>query len=111
MKPEISLSPRERVGVRAPHLLTVLALTAALASGCGCGKTLKVSLVNYDSSKGLLELCLLDSTGATELACSTDSLPTVSAAGPDAGSMTVIARVAGTLDRTANTYTLKVEFL
>jgi hypothetical protein len=75
------------------------------------GKTLKVSLVNYDASRGLLELCLLNSGATVPFVCSQDLMPTASAAGPDAGSINVVARVAGTQDRTANTYTLKVEFL
>jgi hypothetical protein len=73
------------------------------------GKGAQVSLINYDASKGLLRLCLFD--GATELGCSDDPMPVVSATATDVGGhQGVLARVVGSTDRVANGYTLKVEF-
>ncbi|MBL8951668.1 MAG: hypothetical protein JNK82_12880 [Myxococcaceae bacterium] len=74
-------------------------------------KGAKVSLVNYDASRGLLRLCLFDSDGMTQLGCSEDPLPTVTATAAQVGGrMGVRARVLGSTDRVANGYTLKVEF-
>ncbi|MBI3182799.1 MAG: hypothetical protein HYZ28_11735 [Myxococcales bacterium] len=72
-------------------------------------KGVRVSLVNYDASKGLLRLCLMD--GATQLGCNDDPAPEVSASSSQAGGKSLTARVVGSTDRVANSYTLKVEFL
>jgi hypothetical protein len=57
-----------------------------------------------------LRLCLLE--GANELGCSDDpAAPAVTASAAQAGGKSLIARVLGSTDRVANSYTLKVEFL
>jgi hypothetical protein len=72
------------------------------------GKGARVSLVNYNSGAGLLRLCLLDFVTAAELSCSDDAVaPVAFVAAPGAK---VLARVAGSSARIANSYTLKVEF-
>ncbi len=72
-------------------------------------KGARVSLVNYDPSRGLLRLCLFD--GATQLGCSDDNAPVISATAMDVGGrMGLHARVVGSTDRVANGYTLRVEF-
>jgi len=72
-------------------------------------KGARISLVNYDASHGLLRICLFD--GMTQLGCSDDPMPVVSATAMDVGGHTgVKARVLGSTDRVANGYTLKVEF-
>lgn len=71
-------------------------------------KGLTVSLVEYDSSGGLLKLCLFD--GATELGCSEDpGTPTVSATVAQAENKTLTVRIDSSDERTSNSYTLKVE--
>ncbi len=73
------------------------------------GKALKVSLVNYDSSKGLLRVCAFD--GMTQLSCDDSTNPAVSASAAAVGGKEVLVRVVGSTDRAANAYTLKVEYL
>ncbi len=72
-------------------------------------KGVKLSLRNYSSGNGLLSLCLFD--GPNALGCSEDpTLPQVSAAAAQVGGKLLTARVAGSTDRIANSYTLQVEF-
>ncbi len=72
-------------------------------------KGVKVSLVNYSAAGGLLRICLLE--GTTQLSCSDDAQPSVTGAAAAVAGKNVIARVVGSTDRVANSYTLKVEFL
>lgn len=72
------------------------------------GKSLKASLANYDSSKGLLRLCAFE--GMTQLGCDDSTLPAVTVAQAQAGGKQLLLRVVGSTDRAANAYTLKVEF-
>ena len=71
-------------------------------------KGARVSLVNYNSGSGLLRLCLFD--GMTQLGCSDESAPEVSATAMQVASKALNARVVGADTRVANAYTLKVEF-
>jgi Cys-rich repeat protein len=73
------------------------------------GKGVRVSLVNYDPGLGLLRACLFE--GASELGCSDEAAPVLSASSSQVGGKSVIARVLGSTERVANSYTLKVEFL
>jgi hypothetical protein len=70
---------------------------------------LKATLKSYNSGAGLLRLCLFD--GATELDCS-DALdgPQVLADETLAAGKTLTVRVVGDTDRTANTYSLFLEY-
>lgn len=70
---------------------------------------LQVSLLNYDVSRGLLSLCLLE--GQTALSCSDEPQPRVSASALQAGGKSIVVRVSGSSERVANSYTLKVELL
>jgi hypothetical protein len=70
----------------------------------------KVSLSNYDAPRGLLRLCLLSADGATDLGCSDDVSPQVTASATQVAGQSVLARVAGSTDRISNAYTLQVEF-
>lgn len=72
-------------------------------------KALQVSLTNYDASKGLLELCVFD--GTTSLGCSDTVMPMVSVGAASAGGKNLNVRVKGAGERTANGYTLRVDFL
>ena len=74
------------------------------------GQGVTVSLANYDSSKGLLRLCLLADDGVTSLGCSDDLSPSVSAPAATVGGKGVYARVLGSTDRVSNAYTLQVAF-
>jgi hypothetical protein len=72
------------------------------------GKGLRASLVQYNSANGLLRLCLL--LDGTVLQCSEDlSAPMVSAEATAAKGKTVLVRVSGADERTANGYTARVE--
>lgn len=71
-------------------------------------KGLRVGLVNYSASAGLLRLCAFD--GAVQIGCSEDTLPQLSFGSGDVGGRNVLVRVSGTTDRIANSYTLQVEF-
>ncbi len=71
------------------------------------GKGVRVSLQNYDASRGLLRLCLYE--GATQIQCSEETAPVVSGSAAQVGGKTAVARVLGSTDRVANSYTLKVE--
>lgn len=73
-------------------------------------KSLKASLVNYDSGKGLLRLCAVAPDGVTQLSCSEDPAPVVTVPANLAGGGTVLVRVTGSTERVSNAYTLKVEF-
>lgn len=73
------------------------------------GQGLKVSLANYDSSKGLLRLCLLSNDGMTTFDCSEEVMPSVTVSAAQVGGQNVLVRVAGSTERIANAYTLKVE--
>ena len=70
----------------------------------------KVSLTNYDSSKGLLRLCVFSSDGTSQLGCSDDVAPVVMASSAQISGATVLVRVIGSTDRIANPYTLQVEY-
>jgi hypothetical protein len=72
------------------------------------GKGLKVSLVNYVAAKGLLNMCVFD--GTNSLGCSDDVAPSVTVPSGMAAGKTLRVKVAGSLERISNTYTLKVEF-
>ncbi len=73
------------------------------------GQGVKVSLINYDAGRGLLKLCLLSSDGMTEFGCSDDVAPVVTATAAQVAGQTLLVRVAGSTDRIANAYTLKVD--
>ena len=69
-------------------------------------KALTVSLVNYDAGRGALQLCAFD--GATQLSCSDTATPLLQV--PSASTArTLLLKVSGTSDRSANSYSLKVE--
>ena len=70
----------------------------------------KVSLINYDSSKGLLRLCVFTSDGITQLGCSDDVSPSVTTSSAQINGAAVLIRVIGSTNRIANPYTLKVEY-
>jgi hypothetical protein len=70
---------------------------------------LKVSLINYDSGRGLLRLCIFSADGLTQLGCSAELAPVVSVPA-DPASRPLLVRVVGDTERLANSYTLKVEF-
>jgi Cys-rich repeat protein len=73
------------------------------------GKGVKASLVNYNSVNGLLQICLFD--GLTQVACSDDpGTPAVTAPAAVAGGKTMRVLVNAVDPRSANSYTLKVEF-
>lgn len=74
------------------------------------GRGVTVRLVNYDAGRGLLRLCLFAADGVTQLACSSDVMPAVSANAAAVGGQNVLVRVLGDNDRIANSYTLQVEF-
>lgn len=78
--------------------------------GVPAGKGLRVALTEYQSSGGLLQLCA--SVAGTELGCSDDvTAPSVSATAEQVGGKSTLVRVNAPDPRTANGYTLKVEFL
>ncbi len=70
----------------------------------------RASLLNYDSGRGLLRLCLFAADGTTMLSCTEDPAPAVSATAAQAAGQNVLVRVLGTNERLANGYTLNVEF-
>lgn len=74
------------------------------------GKGVTAGLLNYDSGRGLLRLCLFAADGVTQLSCSSDVMPVVSAPAATVGGQNVLVRVLGDSDRIANSYTLRVEF-
>lgn len=72
------------------------------------GKGVSVSLVDYLSSSGLLQLCLY--VGATQVGCSEDlNTPTVAAPAADGG-QTVLIQVEGATNLISNSYTLQAVF-
>ena len=73
------------------------------------GKGATVSLINYVSTSGLLQLCLFDGTVA--LGCSDDpQLPTVVATAAEVAGKNLIARVSAADPRVSNSYTFKAEY-
>lgn len=69
---------------------------------------LKASLINYDSSRGLLKLCVLSADGVSSLGCTEDLTPSLTVPAAQA-SQPVLIVVSGSTERIANAYTLKVE--
>jgi hypothetical protein len=68
-----------------------------------------VSLTDYDSQNGLLQLCL--QLGATVFGCSEDlSTPSVSAPAAQVGGQTVLIQVEGSTNLIGNSYTLQAVF-
>jgi hypothetical protein len=67
-------------------------------------------MIEYQASSGLLRLCA--SVMGTQLGCSDDPAgPSVSASAAQVGGKTTVVRVNAPDPRTANGYTLNVEFL
>jgi hypothetical protein len=73
------------------------------------GHGLTASLINYDSGKGLLSLCVFAADGTTSLGCTDAATSPQVALTAAQVSGTAYVRVAGSTDRVANPYTLKVE--
>jgi hypothetical protein len=73
-------------------------------------KGVSATLINYDSSKGLLRVCVLASDGVTALGCSDDLNPQVTVSSSQVNGSTALIRVVGSTDRIANPYTLHVEY-
>ena len=74
-------------------------------------KGLRASLVNYDSSRGLLRLCVFKNDGQTQLGCSDAAVsPVVNVSASQLSGTSAVVRVTGSTDRIANPYTLQVEF-
>jgi hypothetical protein len=74
------------------------------------GREVRASLINYDAAKGLMRLCLFSADGLTQLACSSELMPVVTAP-PNLSASSVLVRVVGDTERVSNSYTLKVELL
>lgn len=74
------------------------------------GRGLHAQLMNYDSGKGLLRLCAFAADGVTQLDCSAELQPEVSAPAAVVGGTQALVRVVGDGERIANAYTLKVDY-
>jgi Cys-rich repeat protein len=74
------------------------------------GHDVTLSLANYDSGKGLLQLCAYAADGVGLYGCSDDPAPSVSVSAARLTSATVLVQVLGESDRIANAYTLDVAF-
>lgn len=74
------------------------------------GKGLRARLINYDASKGLLNLCVVSADGQTELFCSDAPSPVVTLTSTQLGVDAVLVRVSGSTERISNVYTLEVEY-
>ena len=72
------------------------------------GHGVRASLINYDSGRGLLRLCVFASDGTTQLGCSEDPVPVVDVPASSV-SGSALVRVLGSNPRSANGYTVKVE--
>jgi hypothetical protein len=75
------------------------------------GQGLRARLLNYNAGAGLLRLCVFDATGASQLGCSNEPLPVVTVAASAISGPQVLVRVVGDTERSANSYTLSLEFL
>lgn len=76
----------------------------------GTATNVRVSLINYTAGAGLLRLCVFKSDGTTQLGCSADAVPSITAPASSLGGTSVVVRVVGDTERIANSYTLNVEF-
>jgi hypothetical protein len=74
------------------------------------GKGVHAGLLNYAPGNGLLRLCLFQGDGTTVIACSADLMPSITMPATGLTSNQVLVRVVGDSDRTANSYTLSLEF-
>ncbi len=74
------------------------------------GRGLTASLTNYDSGRGLLEVCVYTADGMSEVQCSDALNPVVTLPAALAAGQAFLIRVAGSTERVANAYTVSVEF-
>src|SRR5690606_15296937 len=74
------------------------------------GKGVRASLINYAAGNGLLRLCLFQGDGSTVISCSADLQPVVTTPAAGLSSNQVLVRVVGDTERSANSYTLSLEF-
>lgn len=72
--------------------------------------SVKISLIHYTAGSGLLRLCLFKTDGVTQLICTDDAEPIITAPTSLLGGASVVVRVVGDTDRIANSYTLSLEF-
>ncbi len=76
----------------------------------GTATNVRARLINYTAGNGLLRLCLFKSDGVTQLGCSADGMPSITAATASLEGTSVVVRVVGDTERIANSYTLTLEF-
>lgn len=74
------------------------------------GKGVTARLTNYTAGNGLLRVCLFQGDGSTMIGCSADLMPSVTVPAAGLTSNQVLVRVVGDTERTANSYTLSLEF-
>ena len=74
------------------------------------GKDVVARLTNYTAASGLLRLCLFQGDGATQIACSSATLPSITVPSTALTSNQILVRVVGDTERSANSYTLSLEF-
>ncbi len=74
------------------------------------GQGVRVRLINYDAGAGLLRVCLFQANGTTLIACSADLMPSITVPATALTSNQILVRVVGDMDRSANSYTLSLEF-
>jgi hypothetical protein len=74
------------------------------------GQGVRASLINYTAGSGLLRLCLFQGDGSTLISCSADLMPSITVPAAGLSSNQVLVRVVGDTERSANSYTLSLEF-
>ena len=74
------------------------------------GQGVRVRLINYEAGNGLLRVCLFQGNGTTLIACSADLMPSITVPATALSSNQILVRVVGDMDRSANSYTLSLEF-
>lgn len=74
------------------------------------GKGVRASLTNYTAGNGLLRLCLFQGDGSTLIVCSADLMPAITVPAAGLTSNQVLVRVVGDMERTANSFTLSLEY-
>jgi hypothetical protein len=74
------------------------------------GQGVRARLVNYAAGNGLLRVCLFQGDGTTLLGCVADLMPSITVPATALTSNQILVRVVGDTERSANSYTLSLEF-
>jgi Cys-rich repeat protein len=74
------------------------------------GRGVRARLINYAAGNGLLRVCIFQGDGTTLIGCSADLMPSITVPSTGLTSNQILVRVVGDTERSANSFTLSLEF-